>query len=72
MGTENEMEYTYGTFLKGFEKTNKFRVFQTETMVKGHFLLSSDGILYRTILGFTFKVKHPERYEVRFIAEQVD
>lgn len=50
----------------------KFVVFQTETMVKGHFLLSSDGILYRTILGITFKVRHPERYEVRFIAEQVD
>ena len=50
----------------------KFVVFQTEQAIKGHFLLSSDGILYRTILGFTFRVKHPERYEVRFIADKVD
>ena len=55
-----------------FRETNRFMVFQKELPIKGHFMLANNGTLYRTILGLTFKVKHPERYEVRFIAEQVD
>lgn len=52
----------------------KFMVFdaRTDEIVNGHFMLTCDGVLYKTFLGIAFKIKEPDKYTVRMIADEVD